>query len=98
MVYTMDELKEKVKIVADRYDIVEVRLFGSYYDHVPTHDSDVDLVVKYGNNCRGLTRIRFMNDLELLLNKDVDVINVDFPPEFMKDMDIQNEGRKIYER
>ena len=92
------EIKEKVKIVADQYDILEIRLFGSYFDHVPTDNSDLDFVVKYGSNCKGLMRIRFMNDLESLLDKEVDVINIDFAPEFIIALDLTDEGRKIYER
>lgn len=96
MVYSIEEIKEKVKVVADRYDIIEILLFGSYFDHVPTDDSDLDIVVKYGGNCRGLKRIRFINDLEAELNKEVDVINIQFPPEFMKEIDLYDERRKIY--
>ena len=98
MVYSMDEIKEKVKIVADQYDIIEIRLFGSYFDNVPTDNSDLDFVVKYGSNCKGLKRIRFMNDLESLLDKEVDVINIEFSPEFMKEIDLLDERRKIYAR
>ena len=35
MIYSLSEIREKVKQVADRYDIKEVRLFGSYFDGVP---------------------------------------------------------------
>lgn len=85
-------------MVADRYDIIEIRLFGSYFDQVPTDDSDLDIVVKYGGNCRGLKRIRFMNELEFALNKEVDVINDKFPPDFMKDLNLNDDRRKIYEK
>lgn len=98
MIYTLQDIREKVKRVADRYDIREIRLFGSYFDHVPTEESDVDLLVKYGTDCRGLRRIRFMNDLEEQLGKEVDVINIDFAPEFVAGLDLSAEGRLIYER
>ena len=52
-------------------------------------------VVKYGGNCRGLKRIRFMNDLEAEFDKEVDVINIQFPPEFMREIDLYDERRKI---
>lgn len=96
MIYTVDEIKSKVKTVADRYDIQEIRLFGSYFDHLPTEESDVDLVVKYGEKCRGMTRIRFMQDLEAQLDKKVDVINIDFKPDFMNEIDLNDERRTIY--
>ena len=96
MIYTIDEIKTKVKSVADCYDIIEIRLFGSYFDRTPTEDSDLDFVVKYGEKCKGLTRIRFMNDLEMHLDKEVDVINIEFPPAFMSQIDLLDERRKIY--
>ena len=98
MIYTIDDLKANVRVVADKYDIEKILLFGSYFDHVPSEDSDVDLIVKYGGNCRGLNRIKFMNDLEKQLQKEVDVINIDFAPEFIIALDLTDEGRKIYER
>ena len=98
MIYTLQDIKAKVKRVADRYDIQNILLFGSYFDHVPTEESDVDLLVKYGDGCRGLMRISFMNDLEAELGKEVDVININFAPEFIADLDLSAEGRLIYER
>ena len=98
MIYSLSEIREKVKQVADRYDIKEVRLFGSYFDGVPDEKSDVDLIVSYGIGCPGLERIQFMDDLEKNLQKNVDVINIKFLPEFMKEMDLTEEGRLIYEQ
>lgn len=69
MIYTIDSLKTNVGVVAEKYDIEKILLFGSYFDHVPNENSDVDLLVKYGVNCRGLNRIKFMNDLEQQLQK-----------------------------
>lgn len=96
MVYSLEEIKSLVDSVARQFDIHEIRLFGSYFDSIPTSQSDIDLVVKYGNGCRGLDRIRFMNALEDKLNKTVDVLNVDFLPDFFKDIDLQSEERLIY--
>lgn len=98
MIYTLNDIRTKVKAVADHYDILEIRLFGSYFDCVPTEASDVDLIVKYGAECRGLNRIRFMNELEEHLGKDVDVLNIDFLPDFLAGINLNSEGRLIYER
>ena len=98
MVYTIDDLKNNIGIVADKYDIKEILLFGSYFDHAPTEESDVDLFVKYGSDCRGLNRIKFMNELEEQLKKEVDVINIDFAPDFVAMLYLADEGRKIYAR
>ena len=96
MTYTIEEIKIKVKKVADSFDIEKIQLFGSYYDKNPTDSSDIDLLVKYGKNCKGLARIKFMNELEKHLNKEVDVINMDFKPSFMEEMNLEDEGSIIY--
>ena len=98
LVYTFEEIKTKVKAVAEQYDIEEVRLFGSYYDGQATNQSDLDFIVTYGPGCRGLNRVGFMMALEKGLEKDVDVINIKFKPEFMKDMDLDDDRRIVYEK
>lgn len=98
MIYNMEEIRAGVKSVADNFDIEEIRLFGSYFDGKPNDDSDLDFVVKYGSECRGLNRIGFMLALEEKFGKEVDVISIDFMPDFMSEMDIYNEGRMIYEK
>ena len=96
MIYTPEEIKSKVKTVADKFDIEEILLFGSYFDHIPTEQSDVDLLVKYGENCNGIERIQFMLDLEEKLQKKVDVINIKFAPDFISGLNLNAEGRLIY--
>lgn len=98
MIYTLQDIKTKVKQVADRYDIREIRLFGSYFDGVPDEGSDVDLIVSYGAGCLGLDRIQFMQDLEEHLQKNVDVLNRKFLPDFITELDLMAEGRLIYEQ
>ena len=96
MIYTPEEIKSKVKMVADKFDIEEILLFGSYFDHIPTEQSDVDWLVKYGKNCNGIERIQFMLDLEEKLQKKVDVINIKFAPDFISGLNLNAEGRLIY--
>lgn len=45
--YTIDEIREKVKPVAERYGIEKVLLFGSYARGEATENSDVDLFISY---------------------------------------------------
>ena len=96
MIYTFDETKKIVESVAVHFDIEQVWLFGSYFDDTATETSDVDLLVKYGDTCRGLTRIRFINSLEEQLYKKIDVINIDFAPHFVKKLDLTTEKRLVY--
>ncbi|MBF0818431.1 nucleotidyltransferase family protein [Streptococcus acidominimus] len=45
MVYTLEELKEKVIPIAEKHHLSKVYLFGSYARNEADKDSDVDLVV-----------------------------------------------------
>ena len=96
MIYTMDEIKAIAKTVAEKFDIEELLLFGSYFDGRATENSDLDFVVRYGDGCRGMECISFMLALEDAFGKEVDVINIDFQPNFMREMNLQDERRKIY--
>lgn len=45
-IYTIEEIREKVKPIAEKYGIEKVWLFGSYARGEATEDSDVDLLIK----------------------------------------------------
>lgn len=45
-IYTIEEIREKVKPIAEKYEIEKVWLFGSYARGEATEDSDVDLLIK----------------------------------------------------
>lgn len=71
-------------------------LFGSYFDGNPSEDSDIDLLISYGDKCRGLKRIGFMQELERVLGKDVDVLNTEFLPQFINETDLPDERRILH--
>lgn len=45
MVYTIDEIKEKIQPIAEKYELPVVYLFGSYARQEADDDSDIDLAV-----------------------------------------------------
>ena len=45
MVLTVDEIKERVKPVAEKYEIPVVYIFGSYARDEATNESDIDFLV-----------------------------------------------------
>jgi predicted nucleotidyltransferase len=47
MAYTLDEIKTKIKPIAEKYDIPAVYLFGSYARGEANDGSDVDLAFDY---------------------------------------------------
>lgn len=97
IIFNIEELKNIIAKAAYDYNVQKVMLFGSYFDGNPSVESDIDLLVSYGNNCKGLKRIEFMQELEKNLGKNVDVINTDFPPQFINDIDLSDERRIMYD-
>ncbi|MBE7046544.1 MAG: nucleotidyltransferase [Ruminococcaceae bacterium] len=74
IVYTIDELRDKVSEVAVQYGVKKVALFGSYSTGSQTPESDIDLIIDKGE-IKGLFMFNsFMNSLEEKLQKNVDVV------------------------
>ncbi len=97
IIYNIEELKNIITKIAHDYSVQKVLLFGSYFDGNPSEESDIDLLVSYGDECRGLKRIGFMQELERALGKDVDVLNTEFLPQFIHEGDLSDERRIIYD-
>jgi predicted nucleotidyltransferase len=55
MVYTIDEIKERIRPVAEKYNLPAVYLFGSYARGEADEKSDIDIMVNLdGTAVRGL--------------------------------------------
>ena len=75
-VMTITDITYIVKPLADKYNIQQVYLFGSYARKEATEDSDVDILVCGGDKFK-LTRVfAFAEELRKALNKDVDVFEI----------------------
>lgn len=48
MVYTIEEIKEKIKPIAEKYHLKKVYLFGSYARGEADEESDVDIAFEEG--------------------------------------------------
>lgn len=82
-IYSIDEIREIVKPIAEKYGINKIWLFGSYARGEATANSDIDLLVKYEHSL-GLRFVGFVCDLEDELGVHVDVLTHDglyFSPE-----------------
>ena len=76
MIYTLDELREKIRPVAEAYALPAVYIFGSYARGEATEESDVDILVNNeGSNARGLRYFGMYDDFSNALNKKVDIMN-----------------------
>jgi predicted nucleotidyltransferase len=76
MVYTIDEIKERIKPVAEKYNLPAVYLFGSYARGEANDSSDIDLMIdRTGTAVQGLLEYAAVfDDMKDFLNKEIDMI------------------------
>lgn len=76
MVYTIEQLKDRIAPVALKYNLPAVYLFGSYAKGEATEDSDVDILVdKTGTALRGMFAMGGLyNDLSEAVGKPIDLV------------------------
>jgi len=107
MIYSTEELKRRIAVIARQYHIPAVYLFGSYARGDATETSDVDVLIdRESSNIISLFDLgAFYNDLNEALGKAVDVVTTDSlyqpdaqrrAPHFAKAL--ERERMVIYER
>ena len=79
MTENIEEIKEKAIPVAIKYGIAKMALFGSYVNGTAKENSDYDFIIELGN-LRGLQFFSFIQELEDVLKKSVDVLTYDNLP------------------
>ncbi|WP_165056451.1 MULTISPECIES: nucleotidyltransferase family protein [unclassified Adlercreutzia] len=73
VVYTFDDLQNLVKPILDRYDAESALLFGSYAREEATPESDIDLLVRGGEQFVPTNIFAIADDLYNVSGKRVDV-------------------------
>ena len=77
MIYTTEELKERIAPVTRKYGIRAVYLFGSYARNEATKQSDVDILIdRAGSAVRGLMIGALYEDLCACVGKRIDLVTV----------------------
>ena len=75
MIYTLDELREIIKPIAEKYEIPAVYIFGSYARGEATEDSDVDVLFeRQGSKVRGMMIGALYVELEESLQKQLSLV------------------------
>lgn len=86
-IFTIKDIKNIVKPIAEKYRVKEIYLFGSYARGEANENSDLDFLV-YGGERFKLTMIfSLAEELREVLKKDVDVFEIN---EINKDSDFYN--------
>ena len=75
-VMSITDITYIVKPLADKYNIQQVYLFGSYARKEATEDSDIDILVCGGDRFKLTMVFAFAEELRKAFNKDVDVFEI----------------------
>jgi predicted nucleotidyltransferase len=85
MIYTIDEIKDRIRPVAEKYNLPAVYLFGSYARGEADELSDVDIMIdRTGTKIRGLFQYagvrgefkdRLKKEIDLITTKGLDESN-----------------------
>jgi len=95
-VYTVNDIKEQLYPVFNRYNVKKAILFGSYVKGLATEKSDIDLLLDSG--LRGLRFVGLIHDIHSALDKEVDVLDVThIIPDSPIFSEIYKDGITIYE-
>lgn len=76
MIFSIDELTQRIAPVAEKYGIRSVYLFGSYARNEATDASDVDILIdRTGSKIKGMFDMGGLySELREKLGKDIDIV------------------------
>ena len=77
--------------IAEKYGAFDVRVFGSVVRGTAGPGSDLDILVRFSEDCSLLDHIALMQDLETMLGVKVDVVNEKVLHPLIRDR-VLNEG------
>ncbi len=75
-VFTLENIISLVKPVAEKYNVQEIYLFGSYARGEAEDSSDLDFLVYGGENFKLTMIFALAEELREVLQKDVDVFEI----------------------
>ena len=92
---TMDDIKQAVDLLVDKYDIQKVDLFGSYANGTADELSDADFLVKFCADIPSIFKVMgFKEELENNLKHPIDIVTL---PVTKKELSI-DKVVNVYER
>jgi len=93
---SVEELKTKIRPVAERYGVEKVYLFGSVARGNYTEDSDYDFCIEKGKVRDLFTFSGLRSEMERVIGAEIDLVTTKaVPPEILKE--IRGEWVLIYE-
>ena len=83
------------KFLKEKYDIKNIRIFGSYAKGKEGKDSDIDLIIEFYKTKSLMELVRIENILKTILEAKVDLLTEDSISPYMVS-EIKNEAIYIY--
>ena len=78
MIATLEEVKDILnnnkKVLKEKYDIINIKVFGSYAKNKVTEGSDIDLIVKFRKVKSLMEIVRIEREISRMLNIKVDLL------------------------
>jgi len=68
--------RDRILVLADRFGVKSIRIFGSVARHEAREGSDIDFLVEFASGTSLLTHAAFQRELSELLGCEVDVASV----------------------
>ena len=97
MLYTIDEIKNKVTPIFEEKDVIKAILFGSYAKGEASEESDIDIAAYVNEEMSILDFCEIADDVITGLGKEVDFLYAnDIIPGGKIDIALQNEGVLLY--
>ncbi|MCK5847747.1 MAG: nucleotidyltransferase domain-containing protein [Caldisericia bacterium] len=99
MIYSIQELKDKIYLIVRDQPVYSVILFGSYVKGIADSNSDIDLVIDSHGQLKGFDYFALLESLTETFCKKIDLISKEqIVKESKIDEIVKNEGIVIYER
>lgn len=75
-VLKLNDIQRTVKPLAEKYNISEVYIFGSYARNEATAASDIDFLVLGGKDFKLTSVFAFAEELRRIIKKEIDVFEI----------------------
>ncbi len=98
-IYTIDEIKEKLKEILKEQPVYKVILFGSYAKNKATKSSDIDLIIDTKSKLKGFAFLKLIYQIQEQLKKEIDGFEIyEIINDSLLDKEIKKTGVIVYEK
>lgn len=86
----IEQIKEKIKPVAQKYNLTYIWIFGSYAKKKQKKNSDIDILLKTEDVAEGFKLVEVKLALEEALEKEVDIVTTgSIKGSLLEDVDLE---------